>query len=59
LSEVATLGDDFVVGLCAPEKLKEAGGYRYRNARKPELYGEMISKPHKSETRPVWMKDVE
>ena len=59
LSEVNTLGDDFVVGLCEPKKLMEAGGYRYRKARKPEIYSELIGMPHKSETRPIWMKDIE
>jgi predicted amidohydrolase len=56
LVESSVLGDDIVVAICVPEKLKDAGGFRYRNARRPELYGEILSGRHKSVTRPAWMQ---
>jgi len=55
LDESDELGNDIVMATCIPEKLKEAGGYRYRNARRPELYSEIIGASHKSSTRPIWM----
>ncbi len=49
-------GDDIVTATLTPEKLFQAGGYRYRNARKPELYKDIVGQPNRSVTRPVWMK---
>lgn len=57
MQESAKLGDDVVVATCIPEKLKEAGGYRYRNARRPDLYATILGGKHVSETKPVWMKE--
>ncbi len=57
LAECSELGDDVVVAKCIPEKLKDAGGYRYRNARRPELYADILGGKHSSLTKPVWMKD--
>jgi predicted amidohydrolase len=56
LAESSVLGDDVVVANCIPEKLKDAGGYRYRNARRPELYADILGNKHSSFTRPVWMQ---
>ena len=36
-----------------------AGGYRYRMARRPDLYGAILSQPHKSEQKVAWMKVTE
>ncbi len=55
IAECRTLGDDVSVAICNPEKLMEAGGYRYKKARRPELYGDIISKAHKSELHVVWL----
>jgi predicted amidohydrolase len=56
LNESSVLGDDVVVAHCIPEKLKDAGGYRYRNARRPELYADILGSKHSSVTKPAWMK---
>jgi predicted amidohydrolase len=56
IDECRKLGDDLVTVTLTPEKIKQSGGYRYRQARRPELYGEIISKPHTSEQKVVWMK---
>ncbi|MDF9797154.1 putative amidohydrolase [Catalinimonas alkaloidigena] len=57
LSEVRSFEDAITTATLTKEKLTLAGGYRYRNARKPELYGEILSAAHQSKTKPVWMKN--
>jgi predicted amidohydrolase len=56
LEECRKLDDDVVTATLTPLKLEQAGGYRYKKARRPELYGEVISQPHHSEQKVVWMK---
>ncbi|HVZ58049.1 MAG TPA: nitrilase family protein [Chitinophagaceae bacterium] len=56
LAECRTLGDDFVSALCTPEKLTLAGGFRYRQARRPELYRDIIGQPHRSEQKVIWLQ---
>lgn len=59
IAECRRLGDDFVIATLTPEKLTQSGGYRYRNARRPELYGAVISAHHKAVQKVVWMQDTE
>jgi predicted amidohydrolase len=56
LAECRSMDDEVVVATCTPDKLKLAGGYRYRRARRPELYGEILSGSHVPITRVEWMK---
>ena len=56
LTEVRSFDDEIAMAQLTRDKLTLAGGYRYRNARRPELYGEILSRDHRSETKPVWMK---
>ena len=55
LAETRTFDDEVAVGVCTPDKLTLAGGYRYRNARRPELFKDILSRPNKSVVKPVWM----
>jgi beta-ureidopropionase len=55
LAECRKLGDDFVIATVTPEKLTQAGGYRYIKARRPELYKDIIGQPHRSEQKVVWL----
>jgi predicted amidohydrolase len=55
LAECRELGEDIVVATLTPEKLRLAGGYRYRKARRPELYRDIIGQPHAAEQKVVWM----
>ena len=55
IAECTRLDDDFAVALCTPEKLAQAGGRRYLQARRPELYREILSREHRSEQRIAWM----
>lgn len=55
MAECRTMDDEFVTAEITPEKLTQAGGYRYRKARRPDLYKEIIGKAHKSEQKVVWL----
>ncbi len=54
LAECTKLGDDVAVGLCVPDKLNQAGGYRYLQARRPQLYRQIIGQDHLSVQKVVW-----
>lgn len=55
IAECDRLGESLAVATLTPEKLTQSGGYRYKNARKPELYKDIIGMEHKSEQKVVWM----
>mgnify|MGYP006282484645 CR=1 FL=1 len=58
LAECRELDDQVVIALCTTGKIEKSGGYRYRRARRPELYGTILSARHNSETKPVWLKNI-
>jgi predicted amidohydrolase len=55
IAECRTLGDDLVSAVITPEKLIKSGGYRYKKARRPDLYKDIIGKPHKPEQKVIWL----
>lgn len=55
LAECRSFKDSFVSATITPEKLTEAGGYRYIKARRPELYKDIIGQSHKSEQKVIWL----
>lgn len=55
LAECRNLGNEVTTASLFPEKLQESGGYRYRKARRPDLYASILGKPHKAEQKVVWM----
>jgi len=57
IAECRALGDEAVIGLCVREKLEAAGGFRYRKARRPDLYRDIIGAPHAPEQRVAWMEE--
>ena len=59
LAECRSLDDEVVTALCTDEKLTLAGGFRYKNARRPELYGKILARKNKSVTKPVWLDGTE
>ncbi|SDF03601.1 nitrilase family protein [Chitinophaga filiformis] len=59
IAECRRLGDDIAIATLTPEKLTQSGGHRYRNARRPELYGDILSAPHQSVQKVVWMQATE
>lgn len=55
VAECQSLDNEITFALLTPEKLMQSGGYRYRKARKPELYREIIGQPHAAEQKVVWL----
>jgi predicted amidohydrolase len=55
IAECRTLGDDIAIADLTRDKLTKAGGYRYLKARRPDLYGEILAQPHKSEQKVAWL----
>lgn len=55
LAECRQLGNDIAIATCSPEKLEQSGGYRYRKARRPELYADIIGQAHQAEQKVVWL----
>lgn len=57
LSEINSFNNDLTISTLTKDKIKNAGGYRYLNARRPELYNDIIGKEHTSAFKPVWIKE--
>jgi len=55
IAECRTLDDEFVIAELTHEKLKQAGGFRYTQARRPELYKDIIGKNHVAELKISWL----
>lgn len=55
LSEIKSFDDDVTISKITKDKLQLSGGWRYKNARRPELYSDIIGHGHQSDTTPVWM----
>lgn len=55
ITECRRLGDDVETALCTADKLEKAGGYRYKMARRPELYRDIIGKDHKPAQKIAWL----
>jgi predicted amidohydrolase len=55
IAECRSFDDSFATATITPDKLKQAGGYRYIQARRPELYNDIIGQNHKSEQKVVWL----
>lgn len=55
IAECRSLSDEVVTTTITPDKLTLAGGHRYRNARQPELYGEILAAPHQAVQRVAWL----
>jgi predicted amidohydrolase len=56
MTEIKSFDDEIAIATVTDDKLTLAGGWRYKNARKPELYKKILSADHESETKPVWLK---
>ena len=57
--EIKSFNDEIAIATITEDKLKLSGGFRYKNARKPELYRDILSADHNSQTKPVWMEKEE
>ncbi|MFH0757500.1 MAG: nitrilase family protein [Bacteroidota bacterium] len=59
LAECRSFEDSFSTSEVIPEKLTRAGGYRYKKARRPELYRDIIGQNHYSELKVAWLGNEE
>ena len=59
IAECRSFENEFAIATITPDKLTDAGGYRYIKARRPDLYGDIIAQPHQSEQKVVWMDKEE
>ena len=55
LSEIKSFEDEIIISKVTKDKLTQAGGWRYKNARRPELYKNIIGKDHEPKLKPIWM----
>ncbi|GAB6090923.1 nitrilase family protein [Spirochaeta dissipatitropha] len=55
IAECDRLDEGFTIATLTPEKLTKAGGYRYKEARKPDLYREIIGQEHRSNQKIAWL----
>jgi len=56
IAECRKLGDEVTVATLTEAKLQQAGGYRYKKARRPDLYGDILSQAHVPSQQVSWMK---
>jgi predicted amidohydrolase len=56
VAECRTMGNEFVVAELFKDELEMSGGYRYKKARRPELYGEILASPHIPDQQVAWLK---
>lgn len=59
LAECRSFEDSFVIATLTPEKLTQAGGSRYIQARRPDLYRDIIGQAHRPEQKVVWLNKEE
>jgi predicted amidohydrolase len=55
MSEIRSFSDGITLATITKDKIPLAGGYRYKNARRPELYRDIIGKEHTPKLKPIWM----
>lgn len=55
LNEIRSFENEIAIAKLTKDKIPLAGGHRYMNARRPELYRDIIGKEHTSNFRPVWI----
>ena len=55
IAECTNLGNDVVTAIIEKNKLVNAGGYRYKKARRPELYKNIIGQPNNAEQKVAWL----
>lgn len=58
VAECRKLDDDHVSYLLTRDKLKSAGGNRYIEARRPDLYRNIIGKDHNPVQKVAWLKEA-
>ena len=55
IAECRALDSDIAIATCVHQKITQSGGHRYRAARKPELYRDILGADHRSEQQIAWL----
>jgi predicted amidohydrolase len=55
IAECRKFDNETVVATLARDKLEQSGGHRYKKARRPDLYGKILSQAHDTEQTVAWM----
>jgi predicted amidohydrolase len=55
IAECRSFENEMAIALLTPEKVEQAGGTRYKKARKPELYRDILGQANVSEQKVVWL----
>ncbi|ORY36664.1 Nitrilase/cyanide hydratase and apolipo protein N-acyltransferase [Rhizoclosmatium globosum] len=55
IAECRSFDSEIAIATCVAEKLTMAGGHRYRQARRPELYKNILGGEHAPEQKVVWL----
>jgi predicted amidohydrolase len=55
IAECRSLENEIVLAEITPDKLEKAGGYRYRKARRPDLYKDIIGQDNVPEQKVAWL----
>ena len=58
VAECRKLDNDIAIAVCTPEKIQQAGGFRYKKARRPDLYRDIIGQPHEPVQKVVWLQEA-
>ena len=56
LSEIKSFDNEVTIAEITKAKIPLSGGFRYKNARRPDLYKDIIGAAHEPITKPIWMK---
>jgi beta-ureidopropionase len=55
IAECRSFDDEIAIALITPDKIQQAGGTRYKKARKPELYRDILGQANISEQKVAWL----
>ncbi len=55
IAECRSFDNDIAIATCTHGKIAQSGGHRYRAARKPELYRDILGAEHRPEQQVAWM----
>ena len=55
IAECRKLDDDVITAFITADKIKNAGGSRYKQARRPDLYKDIIGQPHDAKQKVSWL----
>lgn len=58
IAECRTFDDSIVTTTITPEKLTQAGGFRYLKARRPDLYKNILGQDHQPEQKVIWLNKI-